>query len=105
MPTYDPVTSLRDYADAVTASNHPDAPAWAEALRWAASRIRGGHGSLHAHREFRQQFGMVAEHCGAGPWDGSELARAVDHAIPPAIDRALDRDHSLCGAEPCSDCR
>jgi hypothetical protein len=67
--------------------------------------VRGGHGALFAHRSFRQQFGMVAEHCGVGPWDGSELAHAVDHAIPPAIDRALDRDHSLCGAEPCSDCR
>lgn len=33
------------------------------------------------------------------------LATAVDHAVPPAIDRAVRRDHSLCGAEPCSDCR
>jgi len=32
-------------------------------------------------------------------------ARAVDHSIPPAIDRAVRRDHSLCGYEPCSDCR
>lgn len=33
------------------------------------------------------------------------IARAVDHSIPPAVDRAIRRDHSLCGAEPCSDCR
>lgn len=32
-------------------------------------------------------------------------ARAVDHSVAPAIDRAIRRDHSLCGAEPCSDCR
>ena len=34
-----------------------------------------------------------------------ELARAVDHSIPPAVDRAVRRDHSLCGTHPCSDCR
>ena len=33
------------------------------------------------------------------------LQRQVDSSIPPAIDRALRRDHSLCGVEPCSDCR
>lgn len=33
------------------------------------------------------------------------LAEAVDHAIPAPIDRAIRRDHSLCGTEPCSDCR
>lgn len=33
------------------------------------------------------------------------LANAVDHSVRPAIDRAIERDHSLCGAEPCSDCR
>ncbi len=32
-------------------------------------------------------------------------ARAVDHSVPPAVDRAIRRDHSLCGYEPCSDCR
>ena len=33
------------------------------------------------------------------------LAAAVDHSVRPAIDRSIERDHSLCGAEPCSDCR
>ena len=33
------------------------------------------------------------------------LATAIDHSVPPAIDRAVRRDHSLCGTEPCSDCR
>jgi len=38
-------------------------------------------------------------------YDETPLSKAVDHAIPAAIDRAVRRDHSLCGAEPCSDCR
>lgn len=33
------------------------------------------------------------------------VGNAVDHAVPPAVDRAVRRGHSLCGAEPCSDCR
>ncbi|PBC80149.1 hypothetical protein BX265_4985 [Streptomyces sp. TLI_235] len=38
----------------------------------------------------------------SGVLDGmADAARAVR----PAIDRALERDHSLCGVEPCSDCR
>lgn len=32
------------------------------------------------------------------------LARAVEHSIPPRVDRAVKRDHSLCGVDPCSDC-
>lgn len=39
------------------------------------------------------------------PEPDEELINAVDHAIPAAVDRALDRDHSLCGPYPCSDCR
>ena len=34
-----------------------------------------------------------------------DLRRAVDNALPAPIDRAIRRDHSLCGVEPCSDCR
>ena len=37
--------------------------------------------------------------------DELRLATAVDHAVPAPIDRAIRRDHTLCGAEPCSDCR
>jgi glyoxylase-like metal-dependent hydrolase (beta-lactamase superfamily II) len=33
------------------------------------------------------------------------LGQAVDHSVPAPIDRAIRRDHSICGAEPCSDCR
>ena len=42
------------------------------------------------------------------PYCGAEclkLARAVAHSIPSATDRAIERDHSLCGVDPCSDCR
>ena len=40
--------------------------------------------------------------CGDGCY---ATARAVTHSIPAAIDRAIRRDHSLCGKYPCSDCR
>ena len=33
------------------------------------------------------------------------VGHAVDHALPPPVDRAVRRDHSLCGISPCSDCR
>jgi hypothetical protein len=39
------------------------------------------------------------------PEDLEILANAVDKAVRSAIDRAIKRDHTLCGAEPCSDCR
>lgn len=47
------------------------------------------------------------EGCVIGAFDERlpALASAIDHAIPAPIDRAIRRDHSLCGAEPCSDCR
>ena len=72
---FDGPATLKMYADALASSADPEAPAWADALRWAASRIRGGHGSLYAHRDFRQRFGQIAEHAGVGPWDGSEGIR------------------------------
>ncbi len=37
--------------------------------------------------------------------DHLATATAVSRSIPPAIDRAIRRDHSLCGKYPCSDCR
>jgi hypothetical protein len=33
------------------------------------------------------------------------LATAIDNALPAPVDRAVRRDHSLCGVSPCSDCR
>ncbi|NEB42312.1 hypothetical protein [Streptomyces sp. SID14515] len=32
-------------------------------------------------------------------------ATAVARSVPPAVDRGVRRDHSLCGASPCSHCR
>lgn len=32
------------------------------------------------------------------------LATSVAHAVPSRVDRAIARDHSLCGVDPCSDC-
>lgn len=34
-----------------------------------------------------------------------DLAKAIDSALPAPVDRAVKRDHSLCGVTPCSDCR
>ncbi|GAA1977197.1 hypothetical protein [Kitasatospora viridis] len=70
----DPVAILTAYADALPVADGIGAQTWSEAIRWAAARVRGGHASLQAHRDFRQRFGQIAEHCGAGPWDGTELA-------------------------------
>lgn len=33
------------------------------------------------------------------------VGHAIDHALPAPIDRSVRRDHSLCGVQPCSDCR
>lgn len=69
---------------------------WAAILDWQADRwdvaldLRAA--AYHAEVEHR----MLAE---------IRLGQAVDHAVPAPIDRAIRRDHSLCGAEPCSDCR
>ena len=61
-----------------------------------------GVARLLAERHFLGDGG-----CTIGVFDERlpEMAKAVDHSIPPAIDRAVRRDHSLCGTEPCSDCR
>lgn len=58
--------------------------------------------ALHLHRAF-----IGGEGCVFGRFDERlpRFARAVDKALPAPIDRAVRRDHSLCGIEPCSDCR
>jgi hypothetical protein len=55
---FDAAEVLRDCASALSASSDPDAEAWAAALQWAASRIRGGHGSIYASRDFVERFGV-----------------------------------------------
>jgi hypothetical protein len=49
----------------------------------------GGEGCVHAHFDERLPA----------------LANAIDHALPAPVDRAIRRDHFLCGVNPCSDCR
>lgn len=54
---FDAEKVLRDFSEAAERSPHPDGAVWAEALKWAASRIRGGHVSIHADQEFGERFG------------------------------------------------
>ncbi|MGW7087581.1 hypothetical protein ACWGH2_29350 [Streptomyces sp. NPDC054871] len=60
------------------------------------------HHALHLHRSF-----VGGQGCVHAAFDERlpALAKATDGAIPAPIDRSVRRDHSLCGAEPCSDCR
>lgn len=99
----------------------PAALAWARAKvqrqidRFAAfeQQCRDRGDDLKANFWRQAQYSMRAcllgrgEGCVVGAFDERlpQLASAVDHAIPAPIDRAVGRDHSLCGAEPCSDCR
>jgi len=54
---FDAAQVLRDFSTAAERSPHPDGAVWAAALAWAASRIRGGHTSIHADEEFGKRFG------------------------------------------------
>ncbi|MEU3092661.1 hypothetical protein ACWCQ0_25825 [Streptomyces massasporeus] len=54
---HDPEQLLRDFSAAAERSPHPDGKVWAQALTWAASRLHGGHASLHADETFEQRFG------------------------------------------------
>jgi hypothetical protein len=97
-----------------------------EALAWARVKVQAENGrcrkiaeqadAAHTTEQFElwRRQGNWLERTFIG--DGScviarfderlpEFAKAVDRSIPPAIDRAIRRDHGLCGTEPCSDCR
>lgn len=65
-PAFDAEKVLREYAAVLIASDDPDANAWAAALMWAASRIHGGHLSIHAARDFVTRFG-ISPHSGDAP--------------------------------------
>ncbi|MGV2914677.1 hypothetical protein [Streptomyces alfalfae] len=45
--------------------------------------------------------------CTIGAFDERlpEWSKLIDSALPAPVDRAVRRDHSLCGVRPCSDCR
>lgn len=96
------------------------------ALAWARKKI---HAQLDQFADFERQCRERGDHAKADAWrkahrslsngllgDGNcvigafderlpQFADAVNRSIPAPIDRAIRRDHSLCGAEPCSDCR
>lgn len=86
----DEIDRCRKFAASAAAADKPDQ---AEMWRRLANRMQ-------------HQF-IGGEGCVMGYFDERlpALAKAVDHSIPPAVDRAVRRDHSLCGTEPCSDCR
>lgn len=86
----DEINRCRKFAESALAADQPEQ---AEMWRRLANRME---------RTFINGTGCVM-----GYFDERlpTLAKAVDHAIPPAIDRAVRRDHSLCGVKPCSDCR
>ena len=97
-----------------------------EALAWARTRVQD---FINRLADFEQQAktkgDQIAQYgCGAaramaerhflgdggctiGVFDERlpELAKAINNALPAPIDRAVRRDHSLCGVDPCSDCR
>lgn len=58
--------------------------------------------ALHLHRSF-----IGGEGCTIAAFDERlpVWAKRIDSALPAPIDRAVRRDHSLCGTAPCSDCR
>lgn len=69
---------------------------WGATLKWFFE-----HDSL-SDRDKRNAYQAAVER---RMLDAIRLGRAVDQAVPAAIDRAVRRDHSLCGVDPCSDCR
>lgn len=97
-----------------------------EALAWARTKIQG---EIDRCRKFAEQADAArdteqfelwrrlanrmqrvfigGEGCVHAAFDERlpALAKAIDSTIPAPIDRAVRRDHSLCGTEPCSDCR
>lgn len=98
----------------------PEALAWARAkVQAEIDRCKQFHASATASdkpeqaetwrrlaNRMRRQF-IGGEGCTIAAFDERrpEWHRAVDNALPSATDRAVRRDHSLCGAAPCSDCR
>lgn len=69
----------------------------------SSNKARG----LRVARRSAEQTLIGGEGCTIAAFDERlpDFTRAVDGAIPPAIDRSVRRDHSLCGIHPCSDCR
>lgn len=77
--------------------HHMTTACWSAMLDWYLANVAHleGPARLHAYQAAAERRML----------DEIRLVSAVDHAVPAPIDRAIRRDHSLCGAEPCSDCR
>lgn len=86
----DEIQRCRKFAESARAAGEPEQ---SEMWRRLANRME---------RTF-----IGGEGCVIGYFDERlpDFAKAVDSALPAPVDRAVKRDHSLCGAEPCSDCR
>ncbi|MFF1544118.1 hypothetical protein [Streptomyces sp. NPDC058291] len=86
----DEIDRCRKFAESALTSDKPEQ---AEMWRRLANRM--------------QRTFIGGEGCVMGYFDERlpALARSVDHALPAPIDRAVRRDHSLCGVTPCPDCR
>lgn len=86
----DEIDRCRRFAESARAAGQDDQ---AEMWRRLATRMQhvfiGGDGCVHGYFDERLPA----------------LYRAVDSALPAPVDRAVRRDHSVCGVEPCSDCR
>ena|ERR1041385_6311161 len=86
----DEIDRCRKFAESARAADKPDQ---GEMWRRLANRMQrvfiGGDGCVHAAFDERLP----------------DLVKAVDNTLPAPIDRAVRRDHSLCGTEPCSNCR
>lgn len=89
----DEITRCRKFAESARAADKPEQSEQSETWRRLANRMQrmfiGGEGRV---------MGYFDERLPA-------LAKAVDNALPAPVDRAVRRDHSLCGTDPCSDCR
>lgn len=86
----DEIDRCRKFAESARAAGQPEQ---SEMWRRLANRM--------------QRMFIGGEGCVMGYFDERlpALARAVDSALPAPVDRAVRRDHSLCGTEPCSNCR
>lgn len=74
---------LAAHAAGLNAADHPDAAVWAQALTWAARRLRPGHRGVYALEEFTATFGD-----GAAAAYRTELDRLTAIRAEPEADRS-----------------
>lgn len=97
----------------------PEALAWArtkvqayidQLAEWeeqAKEREAGAKATGIAVSRLLAQRRLLGGGCVIGAFDERmpDYAKTIDNALPAPVDRAVRRDHSLCGVSPCSDCR